>query len=199
MSSTSTLTPPTDPDQSLANAKVVEGSNGLLLEIDGQIVPNYDATLHPFAEGDVVTGHVVRIDNDEVLVDIGYKSEGVIPVGELSIRRSVNPADEVSLGDEIAALVMTKEDAEGRLILSKKRARFELAWKAIETAHEQGDPVNGRVIEVVKGGLILDLGVRGFLPASLVDIRRVQDLDEYLGQELRCKVIELNRSRNNVV
>ena len=134
-----------------------------------------------------------------MLVDIGYKSEGVIPVSELSIRRSVNPADEVSVGDEIAALVMTKEDAEGRLILSKKRARFEIAWKAIEAAHEQGDPVTGRVIEVVKGGLILDLGVRGFLPASLVDIRRVQDLDEYLGQELKCKVIELNRSRNNVV
>jgi small subunit ribosomal protein S1 len=95
--------------------------------------------------------------------------------------------------------VLTKEDAEGRLILSKKRARFEMAWKAIERAAESGEPVNGRVIEVVKGGLILDLGVRGFLPASLVDIRRVQDLDEFMGQELRCKVIELNRSRNNVV
>jgi small subunit ribosomal protein S1 len=111
----------------------------------------------------------------------------------------VNPADEVSVGDEIDALVMTKEDAEGRLILSKKRARFELAWKAIEAAAESGAAVTGRVIEVVKGGLILDLGVRGFLPASLVDIRRVQDLDEFLGTELRCKVIELNRSRNNVV
>src|SRR5204863_503797 len=93
----------------------------------------------------------------------------------------------------------TKEDAEGRLILSKKRARFGMAWKAIEQAAESGEPVDGRVIEVVKGGLILDLGVRGFLPASLVDIRRVQDLDEFLGQELNCKVIELNRSRNNVV
>ena len=144
-------------------------------------------------------GTVVRVDKDEVLVDIGYKSEGVIPVAELSIRRTVNPADEVAVGDEIDALVMTKEDAEGRLILSKKRARFELAWKAIEAAAESGEPVNGKVIEVVKGGLILDLGVRGFLPASLVDIRRVQDLDEFLGKELRCKVIELNRSRNNVV
>jgi small subunit ribosomal protein S1 len=111
----------------------------------------------------------------------------------------VNPADEVSLGEEIDALVLTKEDAEGRLILSKKRARFEMAWKKIEEASASGDPVTGRVIEVVKGGLILDLGVRGFLPASLVDIRRVQDLDEFLGEELRCKVIELNRSRNNVV
>jgi small subunit ribosomal protein S1 len=166
---------------------------------DGELIPDYESTFPTINEGEVVHGTVVRVDKDEVLVDIGYKSEGVIPVSELSIRRSVNPADEVSLGDEIAALVMTKEDADGRLILSKKRARFEIAWKAIEQAHEQGEPVTGRVIEVVKGGLILDLGVRGFLPASLVDIRRVQDLDEFLGQELRSKVIELNRSRNNVV
>jgi small subunit ribosomal protein S1 len=166
---------------------------------DGELVPDYDSTFPEINEGQVVHGTVVRVDKDEVLVDIGYKSEGVIPVSELSIRRSVNPADEVALGDEIDALVLTKEDAEGRLILSKKRARFELAWKNIEGAAESGDPVLGRVIEVVKGGLILDLGVRGFLPASLVDIRRVQDLDEFLGQELRAKVIELNRSRNNVV
>ena len=166
---------------------------------DGTLVPDYDATIPVINEGEVVRGTVVRVDKDEVLVDIGYKSEGVIPVNELSIRRSVNPADEVQLGDEIDALVMTKEDAEGRLILSKKRARFELAWKNIEGAAESGEPVNGTVIEVVKGGLILDLGVRGFLPASLVDIRRVQNLDEFLGEKLRCKVIELNRSRNNVV
>jgi small subunit ribosomal protein S1 len=165
----------------------------------GELVPDYESTFPTIEEGQVVNGTVVRVDKDEVLVDIGYKSEGVIPVSELSIRRSVNPADEVNLGDEIDALVLTKEDAEGRLILSKKRARFELAWKSIEKAAESGEPVTGRVIEVVKGGLILDLGVRGFLPASLVDIRRVQDLDEFLGQELECKVIELNRSRNNVV
>ncbi len=166
---------------------------------DGRVIPDYDSTFPTINEGEVVHGTVVRVDKDEVLVDIGYKSEGVIPVAELSIRRSVNPADEVAVGEEIDALVMTKEDAEGRLILSKKRARFELAWKRIEAAAESGEPVVGRVIEVVKGGLILDLGVRGFLPASLVDIRRVQDLDEFLAKELRCKVIELNRSRNNVV
>jgi small subunit ribosomal protein S1 len=195
MSSTSTLTPPTEQQ----NAKVVEGSGGLLLEIDGRVVPNYDATIHPFQEGDVVTGHVVRIDNDEVLVDIGYKSEGVIPASELSIRKSVDPGDEVSLGEEVDALVLTKEDQDGRLILSKKRARFEKAWRRIEAAAESGEPVQGSVIEVVKGGLIIDLGVRGFLPASLVDIRRVPNLDEYMGQTIECKVIELNRSRNNVV
>ena len=166
---------------------------------DGERIPDYDSTFPIINEGEVVSGTVVRVDKDEVLVDIGYKSEGVIPVSELSIRRSVDPADEVSLGDQIDALVLTKEDAEGRLILSKKRARFEMAWKKIEGAAETGEPVEGIVIEVVKGGLILDLGVRGFLPASLVDIRRVQDLDEFLGKTLRSKVIELNRSRNNVV
>jgi small subunit ribosomal protein S1 len=195
MSSTSTLIPAAEQP----NVNVVEGSDGLLLEIDGQIVPNYDATIHPFQEGDVVTGNVVRIDNDEVLVDIGYKSEGVIPAGELSIRKSVDPSDEVQLGEEVDALVLTKEDQDGRLILSKKRARFEKAWRRIEAAAESGEPVEGAVIEVVKGGLIIDLGVRGFLPASLVDIRRVPNLDEYMGQAIECKVIELNRSRNNVV
>jgi small subunit ribosomal protein S1 len=180
-------------------AHVVEGSNGLLLEIDGQIVPNYDATMQPFEEGEVVTGNVVRIDKDEVLVDIGYKSEGVIPANELSIRKSVDPREEVSLGEEVDAMVLTKEDQDGRLIMSKKRARFEKAWRRIEGAAESGEPVMGSVIEVVKGGLIIDLGVRGFLPASLVDIRRVPNLDEYLGTQIETKVIELNRSRNNVV
>jgi small subunit ribosomal protein S1 len=189
-----TLTPPAIPD-----ARVVEGSDGMLLEIDGKIVPNYDATIVPFEEGDVVTGKVVRIDKDEVLVDIGYKSEGVIPNNELSIRKSVDPNEEVELGEEVDALVLTKEDQDGRLILSKKRARFERAWRKIEAAADSGEPVNGAVIEVVKGGLIVDLGVRGFLPASLVDIRRVPNLDEYLGQTIQTKVIELNRSRNNVV
>ena len=181
------------------SATPVEGSGGLLLQIDGKIVPNYAATMVSFDEGDVVNGKVVRIDKDEVLVDIGYKAEGVIPSNELSIRKSVDPPEEVELGEEIDALVLTKEDAEGRLILSKKRARFEKAWRRIEVAADSGEPVEGSVIEVVKGGLILDLGVRGFLPASLVDIRRVHNLDEFMGQTLECKVIELNRSRNNVV
>jgi len=181
------------------DARVVDGSNGLLLEIDGQIVPNYDATFQPIEEGQVVTGHVVRIDKDEVLVDIGYKSEGVIAANELSIRKSVDPKDEVHLGEEVDAIVLIKEDQDGRLMMSKKRARFEKAWRRIETAAESGEPVEGTVIEVVKGGLIIDLGVRGFLPASLVDIRRVPNLDEYMGTKIESKVIELNRSRNNVV
>ncbi|MCB0882529.1 MAG: 30S ribosomal protein S1 [Thermoleophilia bacterium] len=181
------------------NARVFTLDGPEYIEVDGEMIPNYDLTIPLFDEGDVVSGRVVRIDKDEVLVDIGYKSEGVIPNGELSIRKSVNPADEVQLGELVDALVMTKEDQDGRLILSKKRARFEKAWKRIEAAAAEGQNVEGTVIEVVKGGLILDLGVRGFLPASLVDIRRVQDLDEFLGRRLECKVIELNRNRNNVV
>ena len=200
MSATDTTTEaapeaPAAPPPAAANG----GSADLLIEVDGKLVPNYDATIKPFEEGDVVAGEVVRIDKDEVLVDIGYKSEGVIPANELSIRRSVDPSEEVSLGEQVDALVLTKEDQEGRLVLSKKRARFEKAWRKIEAAAETGEPVEGSVIEVVKGGLILDLGVRGFLPASLVDIRRVHNLDEFKGQTLECKVIELNRSRNNVV
>src|SRR4051794_30997754 len=150
---TQTINPTTE------GPKVVEGSDGLLLEIDGQIVPNYDATFADFEEGEVVTGRVVRIDNDEVLVDIGYKSEGVIPSNELSIRKSVDPHDEVEMGEEVDALVLTKEDQDGRLIMSKKRARFERAWRRIEAAQESGEPIPGSVIEVVKGGLIIDLGV----------------------------------------
>jgi small subunit ribosomal protein S1 len=189
----------TEPATSAAAQPPPNGANDFLIEVDGKLVPNYDATIKPFEEGDVVSGEVVRIDKDEVLVDIGYKSEGVIPSTELSIRRSIDPAEEVSLGEQVDALVLTKEDQEGRLLLSKKRARFEKAWRKIEAAAESGEPVEGTVIEVVKGGLILDLGVRGFLPASLVDIRRVHNLDEFKGETLECKVIELNRSRNNVV
>src|SRR5437764_10571404 len=191
MAATDTTTPD--------GAKVVEGSDGLLLEVDGRIVPNYDATITPFEEGDVVTGKVVRIDADEVLVDIGYKSEGVIPAHELSIRKSVDPSDEVELGREGDRLRPTKEEQDGGRRRSRQRARIEKAGRRIEAAAESGEPVEGQVIEGVKGGLIIDLGVRGFLPASLVDIRRVPHLDDYLGQKIECKVIELNRSRNNVV
>jgi small subunit ribosomal protein S1 len=187
------------PTDHVPAGRVIEGSGGLLLEVDGQVVPNYDATLMPVEEGQVVSGRVVRIDKDEVLVDIGYKSEGVIPSHELSIRKSVDPHDEVQLGDEVDAIVLTKEDQDGRLIISKKRARFERAWRRVEEAARSGEIVEGSVIEVVKGGLIVDLGIRGFLPASLVDIRRVPNLDQYLGTKIEAKVIELNRTRNNVV
>jgi small subunit ribosomal protein S1 len=158
-----------------------------------------DATIVEFDDGDIVTGRVVKIDSDEVLLDIGFKSEGVIPSRELSIRNDVDPHEIVSLDDELEALVLQKEDKDGRLILSKKRAQYERAWGTIEEIKERDGVVKGPVIEVVKGGLILDIGLRGFLPASLVDLRRVRDLQPYVGKEIECKIIELDKNRNNVV
>ena len=158
-----------------------------------------EQTVFEFKEGDIVAGTVVRVDPDEVLVDIGYKSEGVIPPYELSVRNNSNPNDIVAVGDEIEALVLQKEDDQGRLVLSKKRAQYERAWGRIEGIMNEGGTVTGQVIEVVKGGLIVDIGLRGFLPASLVDLRRVRDLQPFVGEPIEAKVIELDRNRNNVV
>ena len=166
---------------------------------DDQMNEMIDGTLTNFDEGDLVKGTVVKLEHDEVLLDIGFKSEGVIPSRELSIRKDADPSDIVALGDEIEALVLQKEDKDGRLILSKKRAEYERAWIQVEEKFKAGEVVTGEVIEVVKGGLILDIGLRGFLPASLVDLRRVKDLDMYLGTEIEARVIEMDRNRNNVV
>ena len=166
---------------------------------DEQMNQMIDGTLTEFDEGDLVDGTVVKIEHDEVLVDIGFKSEGVVPSRELSIRKDADPSDIVNLGDKIEALVLQKEDKDGRLILSKKRAEYERAWISVEEKFKAGETVTGEVIEVVKGGLILDIGLRGFLPASLVDLRRVKDLDMYLNTELEARVIEMDRNRNNVV
>ncbi|MBQ6411760.1 MAG: S1 RNA-binding domain-containing protein, partial [Atopobiaceae bacterium] len=158
-----------------------------------------DGTITDFDEGDLVTGTVVKIEHDEVLLDIGFKSEGVIPSRELSIRKDADPSEIVALGDTIEALVLQKEDKDGRLVLSKKRAEYERAWNRIEEKFNAGENVEGEVIEVVKGGLILDIGLRGFLPASLVDLRRVKDLIAFLGTRIEARVIEMDRNRNNVV
>jgi len=158
-----------------------------------------DETIKYFNDGDIVDGVVVKVDRDEVLLDIGYKTEGVIPSRELSIKHDVDPNEVVSVGDEIEALVLQKEDKEGRLILSKKRAQYERAWGTIEKIQADDGIVTGTVIEVVKGGLILDIGLRGFLPASLVEMRRVRDLQPYVGREIEAKIIELDKNRNNVV
>jgi small subunit ribosomal protein S1 len=159
----------------------------------------YTETMVQVEDGQIVEGTVVKVDRDEVLLDIGYKSEGVIPARELSIRNDVDPSEIVSMGDHIEALVLQKEDKEGRLVLSKKRAQYERAWGTIEAIKESDGVVSGPVIEVVKGGLILDIGLRGFLPASLVELRRVRDLQPYVGRSLEAKIIELDKNRNNVV
>lgn len=166
---------------------------------DDQLNAMIDGTLTDFNEGDLVEGTIVKLEHDEVLVDIGFKSEGVIPLRELSIRKDIDPSEIVNMGDHIEALVLQKEDKDGRLILSKKRAEYERAWIQVEEKFKAGEIVTGEVIEVVKGGLILDIGLRGFLPASLVDLRRVKDLDMYLNTEIEARVIEMDRNRNNVV
>ena len=183
--------------------QVSEQDNGTVIEheeyTDEEMHALIDGTMTDFDEGDLVSGTIVKVERDEVLLDIGYKSEGVIPARELSIRKDVDPADVVSLGDAVEALVLQKEDKDGRLILSKKRAEYERAWSDIEEKFNEGEIVEGEVIEVVKGGLILDIGLRGFLPASLVDLRRVKDLAAFMGDRLEARVIEMDRNRNNVV
>jgi small subunit ribosomal protein S1 len=166
---------------------------------EADIIAAVDQTIKPFNDGDLVTGKVVKVDRDEVLVDIGYKTEGIVPVKELSIKHDIAPEDVVSVDDEIETLVLTKEDKEGRLLLSKKRAQYERAWGSIEQIKDADGVVEGSVIEVVKGGLILDIGLRGFLPASLVEMRRVRDLQPYIGQTREAKIIELDKNRNNGV
>jgi len=158
-----------------------------------------DETMKYFNDGDILSGTVVKVDRDEVLLDVGYKTEGVIPSRELSIRHDVDPSEVVTVGEVLEALVLQKEDKEGRLILSKKRAQYERAWGEIERIKEGDGIVTGTVIEVVKGGLIVDIGLRGFLPASLVELRRVRDLQPYVGRQLEAKIIELDKNRNNVV
>ncbi|MEN9609041.1 MAG: ribosomal protein [Actinomycetota bacterium] len=158
-----------------------------------------EKTLKFFNDGDLIAGTVVKIDRDEVLLDVGYKTEGVIPSRELSIRHDADPSDIVAVGDSIEALVLQKEDKEGRLILSKKRAQYERAWGDVEKVKNEDGTVEGTVIEVVKGGLIVDIGLRGFLPASLIELRRVRDLGPYLGQKVEAKILELDKNRNNVV
>src|SRR3978361_371513 len=158
-----------------------------------------EKTLKFFNDGDLIEGTVVKIDRDEVLLDVGYKTEGVIPSRELSIKRDGDPSEVVQVGDSVEALVLQKEDKEGRLILSKKRAQYERAWGDVEKIKEADGVVTGTVIEVVKGGLIVDIRPRGFLPASLIELRRVRDLTPYLGQEIEAKILELDNNRDKVL
>ena len=168
-------------------------------DADIDLSEQYAASMVPVVEGQMVSGQVIRVDDDEVLLDIGFKSEGVIPARELSIRRDVTTHELVKVGEQLEAAVLHREDREGRLILSKKRAQYEQAWDAIARVKDSNGIVKGVVIEAVKGGLIVDVGLRGFLPASLIDMRRVRELEPYLGQVIETKILEIDRSRNNVV
>ncbi|KAF1086474.1 hypothetical protein SPSYN_00193 [Sporotomaculum syntrophicum] len=149
--------------------------------------------------GDIVTGVVVQVNQEEVLVDVGAKSEGVVPIRELSNFNVDSPQDIVKVGDEIKVYVLKSEDNEGRVILSKEKADAEEAWARLEENMNEGQVVSGTVREVVKGGLLVDVGVRAFLPASLVDRGYVEDLSKYLNMDIEAKVIELNRARRKVI
>jgi small subunit ribosomal protein S1 len=145
-------------------------------------------------EGEVVRGTVVEVRDSEVLVDIGYKSEGTIAIEEFRHAGSLP-----KVGDEIEVYLESKEDSEGLIVLSKDKADKIKVWDAISKSHDSGTPVEGKVVEVVKGGLSVDVGVRAFLPGSQVDLRPVKNLASMLGQVIRAKVIKLNRRRGNVV
>lgn len=203
-------TPASEDAPSTPESLVVSQEPGTTMTSTGDVIVDNDlsdedfeaaleGTLRSMDEGSIIEGVVVKIDPDEVLLDIGWKSEGVIPSRELSIKLDVDPNEVVQVGDVVEALVMNKEDDQGRLVLSKKRAQYERAWGTIEGIYNDDKTVVGTVIEVVKGGLILDIGLRGFLPASLVEMRRVRDLQPYVGTQLECKIIELDKNRNNVV
>jgi len=154
----------------------------------------YRQSLQDLDEGEVVRGRIVAVKDTEVLVDVGYKSEGTIPLDEFQ-RTGIVP----KVGEEIEVYLEMKEDSEGLIVLSKEKADKIKVWDVITRAYEKGTPVEGKVIEVVKGGLAVDVGVKAFLPGSQVDLRPVKNLASMLGQQIRARVIKLNRRRGNVV
>ena len=158
----------------------------------------YDNSIKAFTDGEIVKGIVVDVNRDEVMIDIGFKSEGYIPASEFDIGQGDLPA--VQVGDEIDVYIVRREDSEGQIVLSKKIADQTLIWDEIATAHESGAPVKGRITERIKGGLRVSVGsLRGFLPASQVELRPIQNLEQYVGQTLDMKVISLSKRRHNIV
>lgn len=148
---------------------------------------------------DIVTGTVVKIDSDEVLVDIGGKSEGIIPVRELSFSKNVNPEDVVKVGDEIRVMVIKEENNEGNILLSKKRVDQAAAMEKLEEAYNNGTILEAPVVDVVKGGVIVDIGTRGFVPASRLDIRYIEDIKSFVGQTLQFKIIKFEPESRKIV
>ncbi len=158
----------------------------------------YDNSIKAFTDGEIVKGVVVDVTRDEVMIDIGFKSEGYIPASEFDKGENDLPA--VKAGDEIDVYIVRREDAEGQIVLSKKIADQTLIWDEIAAAHENGTPVEGRITERIKGGLRVTIGsLRGFLPASQVELRPIQNLEQYVGQTLDMIVISLSKRRHNIV
>lgn len=175
-----------------AGAEVPAGPQEPMALAEGRMPP-----VKPLTRGEIVDGLIVHIDEQGALVDVGTKSEGHIPAGELSGGGSEGKAPAV--GDRVAVYVVRPEDEDGSPVLSKKRADYEFIWNHISKAHEQGDVLSAMVTDRVKGGLVVDLGLRGFLPASHVRTRNVHALDRFVGQSLKVKIIEVDRARKRVV
>lgn len=150
-------------------------------------------------KGDVVKGTISKIEDGQAIVDVGYKYEGVIPIGELSALRIDNVADAVNVGDEVEVKVMRINDDEGKMILSKKEVDSLKAWDVLEEKYNNGDVLEVKVNDVVKGGLVVDIGVRGFIPASLVERHFVEDFSDYKGRTLRVKIVEFDREGTKVI
>ena len=161
-----------------------------------QLVALYDESMRHLEEGQIVQGIVVEITDNDVVVDVGYKSEGLIPLGEFA---EVSGAIEVNVGDEVEVLLEKTEDKEGHVLLSKSKAVRMRIWNKIEQAYKDNEIINGRVMDRIKGGLTVDVGLRAFLPGSLVDIKPVKNLETLKGEDLQFKVISLDRRRNNIV
>jgi small subunit ribosomal protein S1 len=160
------------------------------------LVELYDESMRQFTEGELVQGVVMEITDNDVLVDIGYKSEGLIPIREFLDREGKIA---VEVGDQVEVLLEQAEGAEGNVLLSKSKAERMRVWAEVERSYKEGKIIKGRVIERIKGGLTVDVGLRAFLPGSLVDIRPVKNLEALRGEELEFKVISLDRRRNNIV
>lgn len=163
------------------------------------MVEQYDEATRTLTRGELVEGRVVEVRDDEVIVYVGYKSEGRIPASELGLAEGQTPSDILKVDDQILVQVMRVDDDEGTVVLSKRRADERHAWEDLTKKHEANEPVEAPVTARVKGGLLVDVGVRGFVPASHVDLNFVDDLDQYVGQTLRFRIIELDRQRRNVV
>ncbi|MFG6118473.1 30S ribosomal protein S1 [Thalassobacillus sp. B23F22_16] len=153
--------------------------------------------MQEFSTGDIVTGKVVKVEEKQVLVDVGYKVEGIVPISELSSLHVEKAADVVSEGDEIKLQVKKVEDDE--IVLSKRAVDADKAWEELEAKYESGEIFEAEVKDIVKGGLVVDVGLRGFIPASLVETYYVENFDEYKGKPLTLKVVELDREQNRVI
>lgn len=180
------------PEEAASPAEATDQSQDLQVQ-------QYDETFVTLEPGTIVSGTVVQVSDDEVMVDVGYKSEGRIPPHELGLRPGETAEDVFKVGDEIDVFILKIEDAEGNVLLSKRRADSRLVWEKLERLKETGEVIEAEVTERVKGGLLVDVGLRGFVPASHVDRNYVENLESYVGQKLRLRVIELDRQRNNVV